>query len=284
LSKAELEALLVENPDVTLKQLCERFRCGTSTLSREMKRHGLSTKLRAERTVSASTRSKHSEAGKLRVGALNPNYGKKPRPWLEGENHPLRKWHTDHPEFAEKQRGSNNPIHKVRHLYADPSYVAQLTRGIRAHVEHKTGKTYEEVYGEEAALKYKEKLRAASPARMAKSFRRPTAPELAMREMLTQSGEAFLEQHPIGYYTVDFFVPGKSLVIQVDGDYWHGNPLKYPAGFLSARQNNQVRLDRSCDRYCIGRGFLVCRVWENDINCDRAGVLTRVLRCLNDNR
>jgi len=173
-------------------------------------------------------------------GILNPNFGVKERPWLEGDQNPLRRRHQDNPGFGESQRGEANPVPRVRHLYEDPSYVSRITRGIRKHTQEKKGKTYEEVYGPDKAREYRQKLREASPARMAKFF---------FSEELNQKLEA---QHPLGYYTVD-------------GDFWHANPSLYSPDKLSERQRIRRRLDASCDSFLRNRGYGVLRLWESDL-------------------
>ena len=49
----------------------------------------------------------------------------------------------------------------------------------------------------------------------------PTRLELAVRGLLDGFGVEFIEQHPIGVYTVDFYIPKIGLVIEADGAYWH---------------------------------------------------------------
>lgn len=196
------------------------------------------------------------------VGSQNPNYGTKERPWLEGDRHPLRRWHRDNPDFGKNQRGEANPIHKVRHLYSDSEYVDRITSGLIAHANQKRGASYEEVYGAEKAKSYRQKLRDASPSRLSKFSRRETAPERIVREILIELGSSFQTQVPIGFYTVDFLVG--DLVIQADGDYWHANPLKYPEPSIG--QLNRRRLDSSCDGLLRSRGYRVLRLWESDLN------------------
>jgi len=48
--------------------------------------------------------------------------------------------------------------------------------------------------------------------------------ELAVRDALTAAGVAFLFQHPINRWMVDFFLPEKNLILECDGDYWHSLP------------------------------------------------------------
>ena len=212
-------------------------------------------------------------------GDKNPNFGEKTRPWLEGEDSPLRQWHREHPEFGDQQRGAANPVHKVKHLYQDPEYVAKITTGIRAHVDRRRGSTYEEVYGAEKAAAYKQKLRDASPARLAKFQRKETKPERTVREMLEKCGAEFQQEAPLGHYTVDFLLEKHRLVIQTDGDYWHANPSVYPEPTRS--QQKRRRLDASCDSFLRNRGYRVLRFWESDLdanpeNCLRT--LQEVLR------
>ncbi len=192
----------------------------------------------------------------------------------------MRRWHLAHPDFGEKQRGAANPVHKAKLKYDDPAYVANITRGIRAHVTQKTGRSYEEVYGEEQAASYKLKLREASPARMAKFFRKQTAPEKQVKALLGQLGVSYVEQAPIGYYTVDFLIPSLRLVVQADGDYWHAHPDKYPVP--TQRQHKQRRLDASCDSFLHNQGYRVLRLWESDLADSSDVCLARLDQIIKD--
>jgi very-short-patch-repair endonuclease len=273
LTREELQALLEADPDATLDQLKTVLRCGSETIARELARHGLKTRNWSERTHSLATRERISlfQVGRGQwQGSNNPNYGVHPRPWLRRKN----------PAMGERQRGENNPIHKVRYLYADPAYVERITSGIRAHVDAKKGRTYEEIYGEEKARQYKEKLRAASPARLAKFSRKVTEPERIVQAMLDEVSHTYLPQHPIGFYTVDFFVPSQFLVVQADGDYWHANPMFYTEDRLTPGQRKQRRLDHSCDAYMVNHGYRVVRLWEHDLHTRPefcAGLLRKAL-------
>jgi very-short-patch-repair endonuclease len=158
------------------------------------------------------------------------------------------------------------------HLYDDPAYVTRITSGLAAHADSKRGSTYDVLYGPEKAAAYRQKLRDASPGRLAKFKRRETRPERIVREMLTGLGLAFQAQAPLGFYTVDFLVG--DLVIQADGDYWHGNPAIFAV--LSAIQVKRRRLDASCDGYLQERGYRVLRLWECDLNRCPAECLRKI--------
>ena len=207
-------------------------------------------------------------------GSRNPNYGEKSRPWLEDENSNFRKFHRDHPDFGENQKGDKNPVHKVKHLYEDPEYVAKITRGLREHAAQKKGSTYEEVYGPEKAAEYKKKLQDASPVRMAKFKRRETAPERIIREMLESLNLPFQQEAPFGYYTVDFLLEEKKLILQADGDYWHVHPDKFPNPDES--QKTTQRVDASCNSFIRNQGYQVLRFWESDLHNKPEECLKRI--------
>lgn len=273
-TREQVAEVFSTDPDVTGERLAVKLGCSYKTACRHAKMYGFRFKPWSERKHTAESRSRMSASVQARgapVGEHNPNYGKKSRPWLEGDNNPLRKWHREHPELADAQRGAANPIHKVRHLYNDPEYVARITSGFRAQHALLSGSTFDAVYGKERADQIKEKLRLASPARMAKFSRRETVPERIVREILEGLGVGFQAQAPLGHYTVDFLVPVSRLVIQADGDYWHAHPAVYGEGLkpLSRVQQTRRRLDASCDSYVSNMGYTVLRLWERDLKKQR---------------
>lgn len=65
-------------------------------------------------------------------------------------------------------------------------------------------------------------------------------------------------------FCVDAFVPSANLIIQFDGDYWHGNPAKFE--ILDPRQQKRVHIDKSQNAYFAKCGYGVLRFWEVDIH------------------
>lgn len=56
-----------------------------------------------------------------------------------------------------------------------------------------------------------------------------------------------------------------NVIIQADGDWWHGHPRFYP---LMARQHKQQLRDRAQDAYLSKCGYIVIRIWESDMSLD----------------
>jgi very-short-patch-repair endonuclease len=73
----------------------------------------------------------------------------------------------------------------------------------------------------------------------------------------------FIPQYVINNkFTVDAFLPEKNIVIQFDGDYWHGNKNTYSNP--DHRQLKRMALDISQDAYMKKIGILVVRFWESE--------------------
>lgn len=65
---------------------------------------------------------------------------------------------------------------------------------------------------------------------------------------------------------VDALLPKYNLVLQFDGDYWHGNPTKFKE--LDHRQQARVNRDKSQDAYLRKCGYKILRFWQSDIKAD----------------
>lgn len=73
-------------------------------------------------------------------------------------------------------------------------------------------------------------------------------------------------------YQFDFGVKSKKILIEVDGDYWHGNPKFYNLeGSHNKRKLNEIQInkingDKLKSDWAISRGFTIIRIWEEEIN------------------
>jgi very-short-patch-repair endonuclease len=62
----------------------------------------------------------------------------------------------------------------------------------------------------------------------------------------------------------DFYLKDYKILIEADGDYWHGNPNIY--NILSERQLLKQADDKIKNRIARENGFELLRFWESDIN------------------
>ena len=63
----------------------------------------------------------------------------------------------------------------------------------------------------------------------------------------------------------DFYLPESNLLIEIDGDYWHGNPDKYQDNELRWHQRHAQRVDEYKNKWALLHGIPIIRVWESDI-------------------
>ncbi len=81
----------------------------------------------------------------------------------------------------------------------------------------------------------------------------------------------------------DFFIPSIRLIIEIDGDFWHGNPEKYKEDELRGHQKHAQRVDEHKTKWALMRGIPVLRFWESDIRKNPKKVMERLKEELNKN-
>lgn len=98
-----------------------------------------------------------------------------------------------------------------------------------------------------------------------------TRVETAGYALLAETGIMFDRQFPYANkFVVDAWIPRVRLVVQFDGDYWHGNPAWFTPDDLDHRQKKRMRLDISQDAYIRRCGDRVLRMWGSSLLHDVA--------------
>ena len=92
-----------------------------------------------------------------------------------------------------------------------------------------------------------------------------TSIELKVHDFLNYKTIVFIAGHPIGFYVCDIYVPSANLVIECQGDYWHGNPREYNDTSFNLIQKKNIRRDKAKATYLKNRGFNHINIWEYDI-------------------
>lgn len=101
----------------------------------------------------------------------------------------------------------------------------------------------------------------------------PNAVEVAGYALLDRLKVPYVKQHVIGgKFCVDAYLPDAELVVQFDGDYWHGHPATFPNP--DHRQRRRMALDRSQDAYMAAMGLRVARFWASQIEQEPEEVMS----------
>jgi very-short-patch-repair endonuclease len=97
-------------------------------------------------------------------------------------------------------------------------------------------------------------------------YENKTKLELYFESILNSVGLNFVSQYLICGYNFDYYIPTMDMVIEVDGDFWHCNPKKYPNGPKYKSQIITLKNDKKKNLICENtKGITLLRFWESDI-------------------
>jgi G:T-mismatch repair DNA endonuclease (very short patch repair protein) len=94
--------------------------------------------------------------------------------------------------------------------------------------------------------------------------------EKRVGNVLYDLGITYTSQFQLRFYSFDFLI-GKKVLLEVNGDFWHANPLFYkgsdimpfPGGSKTVQQIWSK--DKRKKTYAEKRGYKIIYIWENDI-------------------
>lgn len=79
----------------------------------------------------------------------------------------------------------------------------------------------------------------------------------------------------------DFYLPNSNLIIEIDGDYWHGNPEMYNEDELRPHQKRAQRIDEYKTKWALTHSIPILRIWEHDIRKNPIKVMNMLKEILN---
>jgi G:T-mismatch repair DNA endonuclease (very short patch repair protein) len=98
-----------------------------------------------------------------------------------------------------------------------------------------------------------------------------TSIEVKIGELLLSNNVRFETQYDVYYEknkfkSYDFYLKDFNLLIEADGDYWHGNPIKYnDESILTEVQKINIENDKFKNKLAEEMGVNLIRFWETDI-------------------
>lgn len=107
-----------------------------------------------------------------------------------------------------------------------------------------------------------------------------TSIERAIAAMLDAIGVTYEKQFKLGFKYFDLCIPAYRLLIEANGDYWHGNPAVYDESGLDRTQLASRERDRVKTRLAAQKGYRLLFFWERDIKANPTWVQTEILNAI----
>ena len=108
-------------------------------------------------------------------------------------------------------------------------------------------------------------------------------PQMIIEGILRDEKVEFIDEYKIFPYYVDMFCVKEKKVIEVYGDFWHANPLKYKKDdILNFPKGEKVLVEDKWNKdierinHIKLQGYDVLVVWEHDINSDIENVKEKI--------
>lgn len=138
----------------------------------------------------------------------------------------------------------------------------------RVYTPWNKGKT--NVYSKETI----DKIRNATIKQMQEGKIKKTKIEEKIENFLKEQNIDYIYSFILNRRQYDFCIKNYNILIEADGDYWHGNPKIYDV--LSERQHLKQLDDKIKDRIAKENGYTILRFWEKDINLNFEDVKTKI--------
>ena len=97
--------------------------------------------------------------------------------------------------------------------------------------------------------------------------------EQLFRSILDTYEIDYIQSFNSGRFVYDFYIPSRNILIEVDGDFYHSNPIKYPNGPIYETQIHNSKNDQIKNEWAKANGYTLLRFWESDIQNNRLQVV-----------
>lgn len=185
------------------------------------------------------------KAKTTRRGKGNPMYGKKP--WNKG----LDQFCSESMRrSAEKQRGRKASLETKQKLS-----IAAKKRKVPGHLGHKHKPETIELLRKKTIENIKKGIFKQTK----------TKPHIEFCKILDNLNLKYKEEVNIKYWVFDIYLTDFDVYIEVDGDYFHSNPIVFPNGPKTKTQKVNYARDISKNKYCKDNNITLWRFWERDI-------------------
>ena len=214
------------------------------------------------------------------LGSNNPVYGNNhTKEWVENASIRLKKlWESD--DYRRKIKESIDKFVEINGYYPgtdeDSNLKRKKTMIERYGVPHNWIGKYGERDCDKTTLEVYGKTSAQMLVEYSHYYNKKTDIEKMFEKILEELEIPYQckfriydkEKIDFWYREYDFLILGSNILVEVDGDYWHGNQNVFED--LSEFQKNVQENDKIKENFANSNGYNIIRFWGSDIkkNCD----------------
>ena len=227
---------------------------------------------------------KRAKQRRANSGKNNPMYGKNSEDFMTPESIAQKR-----AKQSRANSGKNNPMYGrsiqtcmtpeaftawKQHISDGLTKLYETDRGTV--IKHKLSARQRACYDRNPVYYKHIKSKAAIAAAKSRIKYKQNMPEKKVSDWLLANNIVFNYSAIMGdgnnNWQYDFIVRHKRILIEVDGDYWHGNPTKYNnlgtngKKQLNATQISIIEKDKIKTEYAKNHNFTLIRIWESEIN------------------
>jgi len=103
-----------------------------------------------------------------------------------------------------------------------------------------------------------------------------TLPAKKFKSILERLNIRHEEEKIVDVWSFDFYLIDNDVYIEVDGDYFHSNPMLYPDGPTTKTQKINYYRDEKKNTFCKNNNIELIRFWESDILGEKQCVLQKL--------
>jgi endogenous inhibitor of DNA gyrase (YacG/DUF329 family) len=123
---------------------------------------------------------------------------------------------------------------------------------------------YAEIYSQTDEWKEKSRKRILEQFKNG-SMSLDSKPQLIINDILDSLNITYEREKDFSFFSVDNYLIDYNLIIEVQGDYWHTNPLKFTSN-LTDSQYDRIGRDKAKHSYIKNQYGIECLyLWESDI-------------------
>lgn len=184
-------------------------------------------------------------------GENNPMFGKNIKDFMTDEKYELWKQHKKDAYFKRSDQ--------------EKELISQKLSLSQKRLQASDPKAYSEM-----------KARGGRAVMSKQKMYRKTKPEIKLEEFLKQNNIEYDYSCIMGSkercFQYDFIIRHRRILIEVQGDYWHGHPDMYNEDGSNGKkklnniQINNIKRDKLKKQFAIEKNFKLIYIWESEIN------------------